>query len=96
MTTFAYSARETNSGIVYDFGTFENNKLNVIGTSPILHYVKLMISSPGLCEFVRICAYVSLPRAVIQETARQILQEAGLEVENIEPMSDKNQLETKS
>ena len=96
MTTFAYSARETNSGIVYDFGTFENNKLNVIGTSPNSYHVKLMTSSPGLCEFVRICAYVSLPRAVIQETARQILKEAGLEVENTEPMSDKNQLETKS
>ena len=96
MTTFAYSARETNSGIVYDFGTFENNKLNIIGTSPNLYHVKLMTSSPGLCDFMRICAYVLLPIEVIQKTARQILQEAGLEVENTEPMSDKNQLETKS
>ena len=27
MTTFAYSSRETNSGIVYDFGIMENDKL---------------------------------------------------------------------
>ena len=73
----------------------ENDKLNIIGTSTNLYHVKLITSSPALCEFVRICAHELLPITVIQGAARQLLQEAGLEVcEENEPISKKNQVET--